>query len=454
MWEMRFRLGIALLATALVALLPAPREARAADPVVVRDTLIYQLYALDGDLLYYRLDPGAMPQRSWMARFHGHLHRARGIPRPGAGVEDRVWLGELGWDRKGRKVFTFGVGRGLKWFAYDLARNRTRRLRGLPAGCEVSWAAVWRRSMAYAAACDRPKDSGTFVMQGRHKQRRRRVREWFPGSGRQAFRDGVLAVVHEGGEADAYVEQWAANGKSCANDVNGSFGDNTDISGWAPSNVWIARGYLTWAMGNPRGRSDFAILGAKIGPGCEALGPVGLFAFTPETPTVRALAVDGRRIFYAGAQEIRSHVLPASPSFDPLPNDDFEHAAELRGDAPLKATGRLAYATVEPGEPLADAEHTLWYAWRPTRSGSVNIWGVCTTRVEGCYGSTRFGVYTGTRPDALTEIPPYDDRVTQVNAVAGETYWIAVGAPDLSWIPDPSYEPFTIHIDPPFPGQG
>jgi hypothetical protein len=37
-----------------------------------------------------------------MARFRGHLHRARGIPRH-AGV------GDIGRDAKGRKVLTFAL---------------------------------------------------------------------------------------------------------------------------------------------------------------------------------------------------------------------------------------------------------------------------------------------------------------------------------------------------------
>ena len=72
---MRLRSAIALAAIALAAVTSAAREARAADPVVARDTDVYKLYALDGDLVYLR----AQPERACMALAHGRLHRAREI---------------------------------------------------------------------------------------------------------------------------------------------------------------------------------------------------------------------------------------------------------------------------------------------------------------------------------------------------------------------------------------
>src|SRR4051794_39029527 len=115
---MRLRLVIALLASALIVSGSAPAHARAKDAVVARDTLIHQIWALDGDLIYWRDDPGkAAPQRAWMVRFKGHLYRAHRIPRTASG-------GGLGVDPNGRKVFTFATSAG--WFLYDLAGDRTR----------------------------------------------------------------------------------------------------------------------------------------------------------------------------------------------------------------------------------------------------------------------------------------------------------------------------------------
>src|SRR3954453_21082459 len=130
------RLAIALVAGSVLAAAPAP--ALAADQVVAHDTMIQSIWPLDGDLVYVRREYGKpLPERVWMARFRGHLHPARGIPR-------EAGAGDIGRDAKGRKVFTFAVTRveggvpvSVKWFVYDLARIRTRPLRGLPTECVV-----------------------------------------------------------------------------------------------------------------------------------------------------------------------------------------------------------------------------------------------------------------------------------------------------------------------------
>src|SRR6059058_3289324 len=96
---MRLSLVIILAAFGLTALGSSPAHAK--DSVVTRDTQIENIYPLDGDLVYRRGGNPA-PERTWMASFHGHVHRARGIPA-GAGQ------GDIGRDAKGRKVFTFAV---------------------------------------------------------------------------------------------------------------------------------------------------------------------------------------------------------------------------------------------------------------------------------------------------------------------------------------------------------
>jgi hypothetical protein len=441
---MHLRFAIALVAAGLLAPASAPWEARAADPVVAHDTLIRSIYPLDGDLVYFRAG-SSLPQRVWMARVRGHLRRARGIPQ-------RAVPGDIGRDGKGRKVFTFAVERrkkftvvSSKWFVYDLVHDRTRPVHGLPANCVVGWLSVWRGSMAYTAGCKSAASSGLFVRQGK---RTRRVSP-DPGGQRLVFRGGTLAVVFDDGSDDFFVLQWMANGKQCHRRIDTSFGDATSELGWFPSDLWIANGSLAWTMGDWRSRPDFAILAAKIAAGCAAPGPVGLLPFTPETTTVHAIAVDGRRVFYAGGTTLRSHVLPAQPSFHAPPNDDFDHAQSL-GDTPAQATGRVAFATAQPGEPLADTAHTVWYAFRPTRSGPVDVTvsGACTSASQYCFAAFRYGVYTGTSPDALTEIPPSGDYSTRVEAVAGQTYWISVG----SARPEPYYEPFYVHVDPSPPG--
>ena len=436
------RLAIALVAGSVLVAAPAP--AGAADPIVARDTLIQRVWPLDGDLVYRRLaDRNPRPKRVWMARFRGRLHRARGIPR-------RATSGDIGRDANGRKVFTFAAVRhegyyvvSAKWFVYDLARNRTGPLRGLPTNCVVHWASVWRHSMAYTAECNGDTYPTLYLRQGKRTRRLRSA----AGVVGVAYRGGTLGVIVEDGLDNSFVEQWMANGKQCSRRIDPSFGDGTGDGGWIPTDLWIANGYLTWSMGGWAPRPNFAILAAKIAPGCETPGPIGQFPFTPETKTVRAVAVDDRRVFYAGGKTLRRHALPATPSFDPPRNDNFESALELSGDPPRSATGRVAYATVQPGEPLADTKHTVWYAYRPATSGTVyvTVSPGCTSP-PNCGGLFTFGVYTGTSPGALTEMPqsggPYSPRYTRIDAVAGHTYWISVGSP----LPEPKYEPFEVHI--------
>jgi hypothetical protein len=370
-----------------------------------------------------------------MALFKGHLRQIRGIP-------ERAEIGDIGLDAKGRKVFTFATTRRKKgtvvsarWLAYDLAQNRTHPIGGLPAKCLVTWATLWRGSMAYTTSCKRERDSGLFVRQGKRTQRL----PIEPSGYALRFRAGTLAVIFDTGLDDFVVYQRMANGKECQKQIDPSYGDATSEYGWAPSGLWNTGDALIWTMGSWRVRRDFVILTAKVLPGCRTPGPIGTLPFTPETATVDALAVDGRRVFYADDDAVRRHILPAEPSFDPPANDDFEHAQQLSGGPSFYATGRVAYATVQPGEPLADAKHTVWYAYRPEQSG--------TFYVNGPTGRFRYGVYTGTSPGTLVPIPPPSDpyqTYTRVDGVAGETYWIAVGSPS----PEPNHEPFVVTVTP------
>jgi hypothetical protein len=107
----------------------------------------------------------------------------------------------------------------------------------------------------------------------------------------------------------------------------------------------------------------------------------------------------------------------------------------------------LAHATIQPGEPLRLTKHTVWYAYRPTVSGTVyvSVNPSCSAPPRYCVGANRYGVYTGNSPDKLTLVPPtggpYNPNYTGIDAVAGETYWIPVG----TRLPE-KYEPFTVRV--------
>jgi hypothetical protein len=427
------RVAIVLVVVSAFAAVSAP--ALAADPIIARDTLIRSIWPLDGDLVYARgeaLQP--LPDRVWMARYRGRLHEAHGIPREASG-------GEIGRDAKGRKVFTFAV--DGKWFVYDLARNRTRPL-SVPSDCDVSWLSLWRGSMAYEAKCKGDQDFAVFLRNGKRTLRVRSA----GGALALTYRAGALAALVEDGLDNQYLEQWAANGKRCITGIDSAFGDATSNDLWFPTNLWIVNGYVTWTMGEFKVRPDFAILAAKVRPGCKEPGPVGLFPFRPDTTKLRTFAVDERRVFYAYDTTLRRHALKSKPSLAPPRNDNFKNAHVLSGAAPLSAKGRLAHATVQRKEPLSETKHTVWYRYRPTKSGTVYVTVTPScSNPPNCGGSARFGAYTGTKVNKLTGLTqyggPYSSRYTRVDAVKGKTYWISVGAAGS----EPDYEPFTVRIE-------
>ena len=150
--------------------------------------------------------------------------------------------------------------------------------------------------------------------------------------------------------------------------------------------------------------------------------------------SMRAVAVDGRWLYYATATAIHRRLLAPSASTAPPANDDWQQAVALDGPLPLHAVGRVGHASAQPGESDLVAPRTVWYAFRPALSGRVTIqvtWGL----------TFNSGVFTGTPPSALTQLPPAPFGA--VDVVGGQTYWIVVYG-----YGDPTYEPFTIDIAP------
>jgi hypothetical protein len=205
---------------------------------------------------------------------------------------------------------------------------------------------------------------------------------------------------------------------------------------------------MTWTMGHWFARPNFALLSAKLPSGCATPAPVRELPFTPKTTTLGALAVDGRRIFYTDGHgsTLRLHTVPAKPSADPPPNDDFENAEQLPGKAPFNTTARLAYSTAQKGEPLAGTKHTVWYAFRPTTSGAVyvSVYGgaIWDFKEQHYVATTSYGVYTGTSRESLTQIPS-QGRAVRIDAEAGQTYWIAIGSP----VPEPNFQPIGLYVN-------
>ena len=128
------------------------------------------------------------------------------------------------------------------------------------------------------------------------------------------------------------------------------------------------------------------------------------------------------RMRQIAALAVASTMLTAAPAMAaPPPNDPFAGAVAL-GDAPVETSGTNFGASRESGEPLNGLQ-SVWYAFRPTVSGRVAVEVASAT-----FNERVLGVYTGA---AVTALQPagaaqgVEARVA-IDAVAGETYWIAV----------------------------
>ena len=418
---MRKLLLLALLLTAL------PASASAADSVVTRDSGVTQVYTRGSAVVYHRSRAGkGLKKRPWMAVVSGKRRRLKRIPRNAAG-------GDLGRDRRGRLVFTYSKqfsedGR-VRWWIYDVKRQRARRAKGLPIKkrCIVEGLSFARKRSAYSALCLEDEDTGVFLRTG--KRKRRVTKKPFDAL---SLRGATLAGLKSEGDGDYSVHRLVSHGKVCPRAVPTAFGQGD--SDWFPTHVFVAGGRIVWIMGD----DDLTPLAASPGGPCGPIGKTGSFDFTPETATVRSLAIDGRRLVYTDGKRILRHKLPAKPSFAPPKNDDFEQAIGLATSPPATTTGRTGYATLQPSEqPLDDSSHTVWYAYRPQPNGTFYV------KVEG--DDFKAGVFTGTSISNLTRVPPDPSgQFTAVNGQAGKTYWIAVGARDYRPVPD--YQQFLLSI--------
>jgi hypothetical protein len=130
----------------------------------------------------------------------------------------------------------------------------------------------------------------------------------------------------------------------------------------------------------------------------------------------------------------------------PPPNDDFSDAQVLSGDLPIVVSANNARATKEPGEPNHAGNvggHSMWYAWTPTASATVQI-GTCEDAVQGL-----IAVYTGDSLTTLTEVASNSRGCSPgafviIDAVAGTTYRIATDS--FTGFFGTSYGPFTLRI--------
>jgi hypothetical protein len=151
--------------------------------------------------------------------------------------------------------------------------------------------------------------------------------------------------------------------------------------------------------------------------------------------TTYLIAVDGKN----GGQRGFTLHLVTRPG-----NDDLDDALPIGATLPEGLSASTRFATKETGEPDHAGDpggHSVWFKWTPDESGPVDI----STCANADDFDTLLAVYTDTGPSFadLTEVASNDDAASFVcslsdsevrfDAVAGETYSIAVdGASDTA----------------------
>ena len=414
--------------------------ARAADPVVVSQRLQGSVSALKGNLVY-PLEKTKGEPYVCMRRVGGRLLRAH-IPHRGCGAGDMV----LG--RRGRVIYLYPVHRSegsagvpVRWYAYDVKSDRTRRVTGLPGGgCIVSDVGIWRKRTVYAAECPSEQRSGVWAKDGQKTTRIFASTHLVDGG--FVLRGGTLVGIDQS-EDDIDVYQLMVGGKRCVRVIESAH-DNLareEIGG-----LWIANGKIVWTRGYYPERPPESFAGlftAEVASHCAAPGPNGRFNFYPDTSDLSSFTLDGRKVYYADRVSIRRHTLPAEPTYAPPANDNFENAQSFAVGTSSPA-GRTAWATAQPGEPLTNTKQTIWYTFTPATNGSFDA---IAQRLFPSESEVKFGVYTGTSLATLTPVgsrPSPADPI-QFDAVAGRQYWIDVGTS----VAEANYSPLYVSVTTP-----
>jgi len=152
-------------------------------------------------------------------------------------------------------------------------------------------------------------------------------------------------------------------------------------------------------------------------------------SFSFQAGTRYLIALDGP----GGVESSFSLRLEAEPA-----NDDFAAAQPILGDVPQTLYGTSRHATKEPGEPAHAGNPggaSVWYSWTPSESG-IAVLSACDQ-----FGGEPplLGVYSGESVATLTEVTAAaaggegcyggGSSKTEFDAVAGESYYIALDDP-------------------------
>ena len=116
-------------------------------------------------------------------------------------------------------------------------------------------------------------------------------------------------------------------------------------------------------------------------------------------------------------------------------NDAFEDARSLGDESSSEYIVDVdRVSTVEPGEPADTGVRTKWWEWEAPEDGGLHTWRLQDAgEFVPSYPKMRVTLWTGTAVDDLVlaaEIGPGVPFEALLDAVGGETYWIAAGLPN------------------------
>jgi hypothetical protein len=428
----------------------AARAGTADSTRVVRATGVSRLFALDGTLLYATLTGSEAPYTvRWARVVDGERSAARGIPA-NAHVDGARAVGR---DSAGHVVVAMQQWALQQfdgpWWLYDVTRDEARPL-SVPAtpGCTVSDVAVWGERMAWVERCPAtPEDPAPVAVGLRDGTETSMwsVTERYVAETRLALGPDSLAVLVATDSGPVWVHRIVDRGRVCVIDGQSpaeaaqSIGWAGEGPGWYARGIWLGTAGLEWALANDEGNqfggrlfADLAVMASPLSGACQTLAEQRYLA----APAVRmgAVAIDGRSLYYATETAIYRHRLAARGTTKPPANDDFADATFLGSRFPLHATGRIGHATRQRRDPRFEVDgyrpaldRTVWYAFRPSRSGTVYRGGTGT-------------VFTRSRRGSLRRVREHTtDRGWRFSVEAGRKYWVMVGGG-----PEPNYQPFTI----------
>jgi hypothetical protein len=280
--------------------------------------------------------------------------------------------------------------------------------------CRPLNVAVWRGSRAWSTDCVGAR--GTFL-----RRHGRTVRVAWHAAATLVLRGGTLVGDFTDGDGGDRLMRLAAGGRACRTQLpNTLISYNVERGG-----LWLLDGDVVVS------HDSHGLVATDLPARCGPPGPMGAFdlpLLLPD-PLSGGVAIDGQTVFYSeddhapGTAEqdgLHRTTLPERFEDGPPANDDWANAQPL-SDAPAELWPVLGNATRQPGEPGdPKRSRTVWYAFRPARSGSYGI--------GGGVGIADTFVYTGATLDSLQPVGAASDNYGwRVDAVADETYWVQFG---------------------------